>query len=127
LERGVGRALRHDHYFGLVALALLLAHVGALVWSVWFRKGITPVLALNLLLSGSVVVYWGLNFADLLTSIEALWVFVAFECVVLAISLLQAFRVRVPRAALWVAFTAHALMTAAAFLFILTFRITRLI
>lgn len=120
-------SLSWDHYIGFIALAVLLVHVGVLAWSGWFRKGIAPVLALNLLFSGAVVVYWSLNFADLLGSIEAVWVFVGFELVVLIISLLSVFRLRVPPALIWIAFTAHALMTAAAFLFILTFRITRLI
>jgi hypothetical protein len=120
-------SLSWDHYFGFIALALLLAHVGALVWSGWFRKGIAPVLALNLILSGGVVIYWALHTADLAGSIEMVWAFVAFELVVLVTSLLAVFRLRVPRTVNWIAFTAHALMTAAAFLFILTFRITRLI
>lgn len=119
--------LSMDQFIGLIALALLLAHVGVLVWSGWFGKGIAPVLGLNLLLSGGVVVYWGLNFADLAGSIELVWAFVAFEFIVLVTSLLAAFRMRVAQAVIWIAFTAHALMTGIAFLFILTFRITRLI
>jgi hypothetical protein len=120
-------SLSWDHYFGFIALALLIAHVGALVWSGWLRKGIAPVLALNLLLSGGVAIYWGLHITELPNYIDAVWAFVAFEFVVLVTSLLAVFRGRVPQAAIWIEFTAHALMTAAAFLFILTFRITRLI
>lgn len=116
-----------DHFVGAIALALLLAHVGVLVWSGWLRKGIAPVLALNLLISGSVAVYWAQRISDLAGSIALVWVFVGFEFVVLVISLLAVFRVRVPLAVIWIAFTAHALMTAAAVLFVLTFRITRLI
>jgi hypothetical protein len=120
-------SLSWDHYFGIIALALLLAHIGALVWSGWLRKGLGPVLALNLIMSGSVAIYWGLHVAELPDYIEMVWAFVAFELVVLVTSLLVLFRVRVPQVAVWIEFTAHALMTTVAFLFILTFQITRLI
>jgi hypothetical protein len=116
-----------DDIVKAIAVALLLAHIGALAWSGWLRKGIAPVLALNLLVSGSVAIYWGLHIAELGNYIEAVWTFVAFEFVVLVTSLLAVFRLRVPQAAIWIEFVAHALMTAAAVLFILTFRITRLI
>ena len=120
-------SLSWDHFFGLFALALLLAHIGALVWSGWFRKGIMSVLVLNFLLSGSVVIYWGLHIADLAGSIELVWAYVAFELVVFVTSLLAIFRLRVPQAVIWIEFAAHALMTGLAFLFILTFHLTRLI
>jgi hypothetical protein len=120
-------SLSWDHFFGLFALALLLAHIGVLVWSAWFRKGMAPVLVLNLLVSGGVVIYWGLNIADLVGAIEMVWAFVAFELVVFVTSLLAIFRLRVPQAVIWIEFAAHALMTGLAFLFILTFHLTRLI
>jgi hypothetical protein len=120
-------SLPWDHYFGLIALAVLLAHIGALVWSGWFRKGIAAILALNLLLSGSVVIYWGLHIVELPNDIEVVWAFAAFELVVFVTSLLAIFRLRVPQAVIWIEFAAHALMTGLAFLFILTFHLTRLI
>lgn len=116
-----------DQLVGLIVVAVLLAHIGVLLWSGWLRKGIAPVVGLNLLTSGSAVAYWGLNFTDLAGSIEPVWVFAAFELAVFATSLLAVFRVRVPHAAIWILFAVHALMTGLALLFILTFRITRLI
>jgi hypothetical protein len=73
------------------------------------------------------VTYWGLHPADLVGSIELVWAFAAFELVVLVTSLLAIFRVRVPYAAIWILFAAHALLAGLALLFMLTFRITRLI
>jgi hypothetical protein len=89
---------------------LLLAHIGALLWSGWLKKGIAPVVGLNLLTSGSAVIYWCLHPADLAGSIELVWAFAAFELVVLVTSLLAVFRVRVPQAAIWTLFAAHAFL-----------------
>jgi hypothetical protein len=120
-------SLSLDHYFGFFALALLLAHVGVLVWSGWLRKTIAPVLALNLVISAGVALYWAPHLGELGDYIPMVWAFVAFEFVVLVTSLLAVFRVRVPHAVIWIEFAAHGFLTAVAFLFILTFRITRLI
>ena len=119
--------LSMDQFVEAVAWTLVFAHAGVLIWSGWFGKGATPVLALNLLVSGAVVLYWGLNIADLRGSIAALWAFVGFEPAVLITSLLAAFRQRIPRAFVWIAFAANGLICGASLLFMLTFRITRLI
>ena len=116
-----------DDIVKAVAVALLLAHVGTLMWSGWLRKGIAPVIVLNLVVSGSVVIDWARRLSDLEGSIELVWVFVGFEAVVLVTSLLAVFRVRVPQIAIWLEFAAHALMTGLALLFMLTFHLTRLI
>jgi hypothetical protein len=80
-----------------------------------------------LLTSGGVVFYWALHMADLTDQVDTVWVFVAFELVVLVVSFLAVIRVRMPLVAIWTIFTAHALLTAAALVFMLTFQITRLI
>jgi hypothetical protein len=116
-----------DQVVKVIAIALTLAHIGVLVWSGWLRKGIAPVLVLNLLVSGGVVIYWGLNVTDLVGSIELVWAFVAFELLVMVTSLLAIFRLRMPQAVIWIEFAAHALLTGLALLFILTFHLTRLI
>ena len=116
-----------DHVIGLIVSALLLAHIGALVWAGWLRNGRAPVLALNLFISGGAVLYWGLHIADLEGSIDLVWAFVAYEFVVLVTSLLAVIRMRVPQFAIWIEFAAHALMNGLALLFILTFHLTRLI
>jgi hypothetical protein len=110
-----------------IVIALMFAHIGVLVWSGWLRKGSAPVLVLNLLVSGGVVIYWSLNIADLMGSIEPVWAFVAFELLVLITSLLAVFRLRVPQAVIWIEFAAQALMIGVSLLFILTFHLTRLI
>ncbi len=119
--------LSSDDIVKLTAVALMIAHIGVLVWSGWLRKGIAPVIALNLLISASVTIDWTRRLSDLEGSIELVWVFVGFELAVLLTSLLAVFRVRVPQAVIWTAFVAHGLMTGAALLFMLTFHLTRLI
>ena len=44
--------------FGLIAYPLIFAHVLALIWFVWRRWEIAPLLGANLLVSGGVLVYW---------------------------------------------------------------------
>jgi hypothetical protein len=116
-----------DTAIKVITIGLMLAHIGVLVWSGWFRRSFLSVVALNLIVSGGVVLYWGLNIPDLMGAIEMVWAFVAFEFVVLVTSLLAIFRLPVPRAAIWTEFAANALLIGLAFLFTLTFHLTRLI
>ena len=112
--------------FGLMAYPLMLAHVLALVWFVWRRWEIAPLLALNLLVSGGVVVIWALRYQALVQDVDTNWTFVAFETAVLATSLAAVFGLRVPRAAILAGFALQMILIAAALLFIITFKITRL-
>jgi hypothetical protein len=106
-----------------VAVVVLLAHIVVLLL---LRRRIGWVFTLNLLVSAGVVAYWAVNISDLAGSVPLVWAFVAFEVVVLATSVLAAFGVSVPRAAIWLEFAAHGALTCAALEFILTFKITRL-
>jgi hypothetical protein len=109
------------------AAILVLAHFAVLVWSGWMRKGIGPVLVLNLVVSGAISAWWAPHLGELGNYIEVVWVFVAFEFAVFAVSLLALFRVRIPHALLWIAFAANALLATAALLLMLTFKLDRLI
>jgi hypothetical protein len=114
-----------DKLIPFIVVGLVVLHGAALAWSV--RRGIAAVLWLNLLFSGAAVVYWAPHLAEVFEYVVGVQVFAAFEFVVLATSLLAAFRVRVPRFIIWAEFAVHFLLTIAAFVFLLTFKITRLI
>src|SRR5271154_577045 len=89
------------------AAILVLAHFAVFVWSAWMRRSIWPVLAVNLFVSGAVSVWWAPHLGELGNYIEVVWVFVAFEFAVFAVSLLALFRVRIPHVLLWIAFAAN--------------------
>ena len=115
-----------DEIVDVIASALMLAHVAALVWSGWLRKGIAPVIVLNLLVSTGVVIYWAPHISELLHYVDAVWAFVAFELAVFITSILVVFRVHVPRAVIWIEFSVHVLLIAATLTFMFTFKLTRL-
>jgi hypothetical protein len=113
-----------DDIVKAVPIALLLAHVAVVIWR---RDRIGWVVGLNLLVSAGVTAYWAVHIAELPDDVEMVWAFVGFELAVLIVSSLAALQVRIPAALLWAAFMAHAALSVAALVFMLTFRITRLI
>jgi hypothetical protein len=112
-----------DDIVKAVVIVLLLAHIAVLIWR---RDSIGWVAGLNLLVSAGVTVYWAMHFADLRGSVELVWGFVGFELAVLIVSSLAVLQVRIPAAVMWTAFAAHAALAAAALIFMLTFRMDRL-
>jgi hypothetical protein len=114
-----------DKIVTAIAVILLLTHVAAFIWALR-AKEIGAVLGLNLLISACVSVYWLIQISALRGSAVFFQAFVAFEFAVLVTSLLAVFRVPVPRAAIWTEFAVHALLTAAALYFMLTFTMTRM-
>ena len=112
--------------FGLIAYPLMFAHIVALIWFVWRRWEIAPLLGANLLVSGGVLVYWATRFDALLHDVDTDWLFVAFEIAVFATSLSAVLRIRVPRAIILAEFALQMILIAAALVFIITFKITRL-
>ena len=112
--------------FGLIAYPLMLAHVLALIWFLWRRREIAPLLAVNLLVSGGVIVYWATRFDSLLHDVDTDWLFVVFEIAVLATSLAVLLRIPVPRAIIVAGFGIQMILIAAALVFMITFKITRL-
>lgn len=111
-----------DNFVEVIAITLLLAHVAI---ALWLRGQIGWAIALNLLVSAGVVAYWLPNISDLSGSIPLVQIFIAYEFVVLVVSA-AALLVRVPPAILWAAFAVHAAFSAAAVIFMFTFRMTRL-
>lgn len=116
-----------DQIVEAVATLLLLAHAGAFVWAGLLRKGIASVLALNLIVSASIVIYWAPHILELLKYVDAELAFVGFELFVLGTSLFAVKSTRVPRTIIWFEFGVHALFVVAALVFMLTFKINRLI
>lgn len=115
-----------DDVVKAVAAALLLAHLAVLVSVLLSHARMRWIVGLNLLVSAGVAIYWMPSLSELLGHIDVVLAFVGFELAVLAASILAAFRVRVPPAIHWIAFAANAVLSAAALVFIVTVRITRL-
>jgi len=120
-------SLSADELIRIIAVALIVAHVAALIWVVWFRRRITPVLVLNLLVSGGVMAFWAPRLGELFNYVESVWIFVAFELIAFLTSLVAIVTGRVPRAVIWLVFAAHMILIAAALYFMVTFKISRLI
>ena len=118
--------LSTDQIVQIIAAVLMAAHIGVLVWFIWFRREMAPVLALNLIVSGGVMVFWAPRIGELFNYVDTVWAFVAFELVVFLTTLAAIFTSRVPPAVTWIAFAAHAVLIAAALVFMLTFKMTRL-
>lgn len=116
-----------DRIVDAAVALLLLAHIGAFVWAGLLRKGMASILALNLLVSTGVVIYWAPRIVELLTDLDVTLVFVGFELFVFGTSLLAIRGVRMPAALVWMEFAAHALLVMAALAFMVTFKIDRLI
>ena len=116
-----------DDLIKVTALALMAAHILAFLWAGVLRKKLAPVLALNLLVSAGVAIYWLPRLTELFDDIDLVTAFVGFEFFVLATSLVAVAGRRVPPAVIWLEFVAHSLLIAAALTFMVTFKITRLI
>lgn len=119
-------SLTTDQIVQLLPAVLLLAHLGVLVWYVWFGRRIGPVLALNLLVSGGIVAFWLPQLGVLLNYVASVQAFVAFELGVFLTTLAAIFTERVPRAVTWLVFAAHTVLITGALYFIMTFKLTRL-
>jgi hypothetical protein len=116
-----------DQIVEAVAALLLLAHAGAFVWAGLLRKGIASVVALNLIVSASIVIYWAPHILELLKYADVELAFVGFEFFVLGTSLFAVRSARVPHTIIWLEFAVHALFVLAALTFMFTFKINRLI
>jgi hypothetical protein len=119
-------ALSEDQIVQLIIWASVFAHLGVLVWY-WFRHNLTPVLALNLLVSGGVMAYWVPRLGELFNDVDLVGAFVAFEFAVLATSTAALAKIRVPPALILAELAGNTILSAGALHFILTFKITRLI
>jgi hypothetical protein len=116
-----------DRLIPAIVAGVLLLHGIAFLWSAVLRKGVAAVIWLNLMFGAVAVAYWAPHLLELFDYVPAAQAFAAFEFAVLVTSLLAVFRFRVPRAVIWAEFGVDFLLSAAAFIFIAAFKITRLI
>lgn len=115
-----------DNLVKVIAVALVLAHIAVLIATLWFHARAGWVAGLNLLVSAGVLLYWLPRFSELSGDAGPVQAFVGFEFAVLIVSVLAVAHLRMPPAIHWIAFAANALLSVNALVFMLTFRITRL-
>lgn len=115
-----------DNVVKAIAVVLLFAHIVVLISVLLFRARIRWIVGLNLLVSAGVMIYWLPHFSEMFGYVDLVLAFVGFELAVLIVSVLAALRFRIPFAIHWIAFAANALLSASGVVFVLTFRITRL-
>lgn len=106
----------------------VVAQLGILLWATAWRGGIKPILVVNLIIAGAVLLY---NATRLPAAIQyqdyPLIGLILFEFATLIASAGALYGVRVPSWLIWIAFAVNFLLCIALMLFILTFRMTRLI
>jgi hypothetical protein len=119
-----------DQLMGYQATPILivLAHCGALLWAAGFRKGIKPLLVVNLLLAAAIVVY---NIGALGPAIAhndyAIMSLAGFELITLLSSICAFAGIRVPSWIIWIGFGVNFLLAVALMAFVLSFKMTLLI
>ena len=109
----------------ILAYALAAAHLVVLVWY-WLRRDVTPVLTLNLIASGVVMIYWAPRLGELAHYVDTVTAFVAFEAIVFLTSVAGFVTQRVLRLLILLACIGNAILIAGALYFLLTFKLTRL-
>ena len=105
---------------------IVLAQVAVLVWA--WRKGMTPILWVNVVLASAVILY---NVPRLLTAIQyqdyVLLGLILFELAALATSVAALSGLPIPAWLVWGAFAVNFILCVALMLFMLTFKMMRLI
>lgn len=99
------------------------AQLGILLWASVWRGGIKPILAVNVIIAGTVLLY---NATQLPAAIQyqeyPLIGLILFELAVFVASAAALYGFRIPSWLLWIAFSVNFLLCMALMLFILTFR-----
>jgi hypothetical protein len=118
-----------DQLMGANAVVvIILAHVAALAWAVVLRKGMVPALLLNLVLSAAILAYNAdhlvimLQYADYAPLALSAYAAVTFGCAAGTL-----YGLRIPAWINWTAFAVSLALSALLLVFILSFKITRLI
>jgi hypothetical protein len=111
----------------VVTVAVLLAHVTALAIAASRRRA-RPALSLNLVVAGATLVNLATDWRWLRPPLDVQVAgLAAFELLVLAMALLALAHHRPAVVGSWIAFGLHGLASVLAVVFVLTFKITRLI
>jgi hypothetical protein len=117
-----------DQFMGVgAAWAIVLAHIAALAWAAILRRGMTPALTVNLVLSAAVLAYNAdhlgimLEFADaapLAITAYAMAAFILSACALCGL--------RIPAWINWTIFAINFSLGTLLLVFLATFKITRL-
>jgi hypothetical protein len=109
------------------ATVIVVAHLAALAWAVVLRKGMTPVLLLNLILSATILAYNAGHLGIMLQSPDyAPLALMAYAAAALACSAGALCGVRIPGWINWTAFAVNLSLSILLLAFLALFRMTRL-
>lgn len=110
-----------------VAIVIVLAHLAALAWAAALRKGMTPVLLLNLILSAAVLVYNADHLSIMLRGADfAPLALMAYAAVALACSAGALCGLRIPAWINWTAFAFNLALSILLLAFLTFFKMNRL-
>jgi hypothetical protein len=109
------------------SVVIVLAHVAAAIWAVALRKGLGPVLGLNVIVAAGILVYNANQLGSMLDYADyRLMALTAFALATLLISTAALFGLRIPVALIWIAFAGNFIMSALLMAFALLFKMNRL-
>ena len=109
------------------SVVIVLAHVAALIWAVALRKGLGPVLGLNLVIAAGILAYNADHLGIMLRYADyPLLALMAFALVTLLISAAAIFGWRIPVALIWITFAGNFIMSTLLMAFALLFKMNRL-
>ena len=112
--------------FGPSSIGFVLAHVVALIWAWWSRR-LAPVLALNLIFAVGIIVYNLPDLGSIIAEFDVRLALIVFAMVSLLGSAAAIARWRFAAWIVWTAFAVDFALCSALLVFLLTFKITRLI
>jgi hypothetical protein len=118
--RNILDALLDDKATHVVNVAVQL---GILLWALAFRGGLKPILVVNLIISGTVVLYNATQWPTFIQYQDyPLIGFNLFELAILVASAAALYGLLIPSWLIWIAFSVNFLLCIALMLFVLTFR-----
>lgn len=117
-----------DNLMGVsAAIVIVVAHLAALAWAAVLRKGMTPVLLLNLILSATMLAYNAGHLGVMLQSADyAPLALMAYAAAALACSAGALCGVRIPAWINWTAFAVNLSLSILLLAFLALFRMNRL-
>jgi hypothetical protein len=109
------------------SVVIVLAHVAALIWAIGLRKGLTPVLGLNLVIAAGILAYNAGHLGIMLRYSDYMQMaLTAFALATLLISTAALFGLRIPVALIWIAFAGNFALSVLLMAFALLFKMNRL-
>lgn len=117
-----------DQFMGAnAAIVIVLAHLAALAWAALLRKGMMPVLLLNLILSAAILAYNADHLGIMLRNADyAPLALMAYAAAALACSAGALCGVRIPAWVNWTAFAVNSSLSILLLAFLALFKMNRL-